>query len=162
VWAQILLGLSFLAELGFAAHVAAVRLRAGPFTGGTMTTVLIVDDSKLARIVLKKAVGALKPDWSLCEAASAEDALFELGRQAVDLAIVDFNMPGRNGLELAEDIRRDGGTMPIALVTANIQDGIIARARALNVAFVAKPVTEDKLRGFVSGADISLRRNAAS
>ena len=125
-----------------------------------MTTVLIVDDSKLARIVLKKAIGALKPDWSLCEAASTDEAASQMKLQAIDLAIVDFNMPGRNGLDLAEDIRRDGGIMPIALATANIQDDIIARARALNVAFVAKPITEDTLRGFVSGAELTLRRAA--
>jgi CheY-like chemotaxis protein len=125
-----------------------------------MATVLIVDDSKLARIVLKKAVGALKPDWTHREAATSEDALVELKDHTVDLAIVDFNMPGRNGLDLAEEIRREGGTMPIALVTANIQDDIIARARALNVTFVAKPVTEDSLRGFVSGADLAMRRHA--
>ena len=125
-----------------------------------MTTVLIVDDSKLARIVLKKVIGALKPDWSLCEAASTDEAASQMKLRAIDLAIVDFNMPGRNGLDLAEDIRRDGGAMPIALVTANIQDDIIARARALNVAFVAKPITEDTLRGFVSGAELTLRRAA--
>jgi len=125
-----------------------------------MTTVLIVDDSKLARLVLKKAIGALKPDWQLCEAASADDAASQLKLQAIDLAIVDFNMPGRTGLDLAEDIRRDGGTMPIALVTANIQDEVIARARTLNVAFVAKPVTEETLRGFVLGAELTLRRSA--
>lgn len=48
--------------------------------------------------------------------------------------------------------------MPIALVTANVQDEIIAQARALNVTFVAKPVTEDGLRGFLSGAALKLRQ----
>ena len=125
-----------------------------------MFAVLIVDDSKLARIVLKKVVGALRPDWSACEAVSTEDALAKLQRQGVDLAIVDFNTPGRNGLDFAQDIREGGGLMPIALVTANIQDDGVARARALNVVFVAKPVTEDRLRGFVSGADLALKRGA--
>jgi len=123
-----------------------------------MVTVLIVDDSKLARIVLKKAVGALKPEWAQREAANGDEALVELGQSGFDVAIVDYNMPGLTGLQLAEEIRRGGGQMPIALVTANVQDDIIARARALDVAFVAKPVTEDALRGFVSGADLALRR----
>lgn len=123
-----------------------------------MATILIVDDSKLARIVLKKAVGALRPDWEPCEAASAEEALAALEERAFDLAIVDFNMPGRDGLALAEDIRAGGATMPIALVTANIQDTVIRRARALDVAFVPKPISEDRLRGFISGAALDLRR----
>ena len=47
--------------------------------------------------------------------------------------------------------------MPIALITANVQDEVIARARAVNATFVGKPVTEEALRGFVSGAALRLR-----
>jgi CheY-like chemotaxis protein len=127
-----------------------------------MATVLIVDDSKLARIVLKKALLALKPDWTLREAANAEQALKELQDGQIDVTVVDFNMPGLDGLALAEEIRRTELQMPIALVTANIQDEVIARARALNVSFIAKPVTEESLRGFISGADLALRRQTAN
>lgn len=127
-----------------------------------MTTVLIVDDSKLARIVLKKAVSALKPDWELREAANGEQALSELKDHSIDIVIVDFNMPGLNGLQLAAEIRRTQLQMPLALVTANVQDEIIAQARALNVSFVGKPVTEEALRGFIFGAELTLRRQSAS
>jgi CheY-like chemotaxis protein len=47
--------------------------------------------------------------------------------------------------------------MPIAIITANVQDEVIARARAVNATFVPKPVTEEALRGFVSGAALRLR-----
>jgi hypothetical protein len=50
--------------------------------------------------------------------------------------------------------------MPIAVATANVQDEIIARARAANAAFIAKPVTEDGMRGFISGAALRLRSAA--
>jgi CheY-like chemotaxis protein len=126
-----------------------------------MATVLIVDDSKLARIVLKKAVGALKPDWGMREAADGDQALSELQDHSIDVVIVDFNMPGLNGLQLAAEIRRTHPQMPIALVTANVQDEIIVQARALTVSFIAKPVTEEALRGFISGADLALRRQGA-
>jgi CheY-like chemotaxis protein len=126
-----------------------------------MATVLIVDDSKLARIVLKKAVGALKPDWGMREAADGDQALSELQDHSIDVVIVDFNMPGLNGLQLAAEIRRTHLQMPIALVTANVQDEIIVQARALTVSFIAKPVTEEALRGFISGADLALRRQGA-
>ncbi len=121
-------------------------------------TVLVVDDSKLARIVVGKAIAAVQADWKKIEASNAEEATALLEHGGVDLAIVDFNMPGRNGLELAEEIRGGFPEMPIALVTANVQDEIIAQARALDVTFVAKPVTEDGLRGFLSGAALRLRR----
>ena len=124
-----------------------------------MSTVLIVDDSKLARIVVGKAVAAVQPDWKRVEAANAEEAenLIDLG--GVDLMIVDYNMPGCNGLELAERMRARFAEMPIALATANVQDEIVAKARSINVTFVAKPITEDGLKGFLSGAALRLRRN---
>jgi len=126
---------------------------------GTMmgTTVLIVDDSKLARIVVGKTVAALQPDWTRIEASNADEALAIFDAQTVDVALLDFNMPGRNGLELAEILRGRFPDMPIALATANVQDEIIARARAANATFISKPVSEDGLRGFLSGAALKLR-----
>lgn len=122
-----------------------------------MTTLLIVDDSKLARIVVGKAVSGLQPDWTRVEAANADEALVRMEAGGVDVAILDYNMPGRNGLDLAEELRAVYPEMPIALATANIQDEIIARARNANVAFIAKPVTEEGARGFLSGAALKLR-----
>ncbi len=121
------------------------------------TTVLIVDDSKLARIVAGKALAALQPEWKRVEAGNADDALAIIKERQVDLALLDFNMPGKDGLELAAELRSLSPNMPIAVITANVQDEVIARARAVNAAFVGKPVTEDGLRGFVSGAALRLR-----
>lgn len=121
------------------------------------TTVLIVDDSKLARIVVGKAIAALQPDWNRIEASNADDALALLNDHGADVAIVDFNMPGRNGLELARSIRGLFPDMPIALATANVQDEVIAGARAIGATFVSKPINDDSLRGFLSGAALTLR-----
>lgn len=121
------------------------------------TTVLIVDDSKLARIVMGRAIAALQPDWSRLEAGSADEAIAAIEAQPVNLAIIDFNMPGRDGLALAEELRARFPSMPLAVATANCQDEIIARARAANATFIPKPVTEDGIRGFISGAALRLR-----
>jgi CheY-like chemotaxis protein len=126
-----------------------------------MTTVMIVDDSKLARIVVGKAVAALQPDWERVEAGTADDALQVLEDRSVDVVVLDYNMPGRSGLDLAEELRARFPKMPIALATANVQDEIIARARAAQVSFVPKPVNEDALRGFISGAALQLRSSRA-
>ncbi|MVA12179.1 response regulator [Agrobacterium vitis] len=120
-------------------------------------TFLIVDDSKLARIVAGKAIAALQPDWTRVEAANAADALAVVANQKIDLAILDFNMPDKDGLELAAELRASHPNMPIAVITANVQDEIIARVRELNATFVAKPVTEEAISSFISGAALRLR-----
>jgi CheY-like chemotaxis protein len=121
------------------------------------TTVLIVDDSKLARIVAAKAISALQPAWERVEASNADEAMTLLGERQIDVALLDYNMPGKNGLELAAELRALHPTMPIALITANVQDEVIASARAVNASFVSKPLTEDGLRNFMSGAALRLR-----
>ncbi len=126
-----------------------------------MTAVLIVDDSKLARIVVGKAVAALQPDWKRLEAGDAEEAASVLENETVDVLILDYNMPGKNGLELAEELRGQFPAMPIAVATANVQDEVVARARAAGATFVPKPITEDGLRGFLSGAALKLRTRDA-
>jgi len=125
------------------------------------TIVLIVDDSKLARIVAGKTLAALQPEWERVEAGNAREALEILRERRVDLAMIDFNMPDTDGLELAAELRTLYPTMPIAVITANIQDEVIARAREVNATFVSKPLTEDGLRGFISGAALRLRAGGA-
>lgn len=115
-----------------------------------MRTVLIVDDSKLARIVVARALSALQPSWQKLEAGNAEAALEIMNHQDVDVVLVDYNMPGKNGLEFAREVRSLRPTMPIAIVTANVQDEILASARSIDAAFIAKPVTEEGLRAFIT------------
>lgn len=120
--------------------------------------VLVVDDSKLARIVAGKAIAALQPDWARIEAASADEALAIVNADQIDVAILDFNMPDKDGLELAAEIRASHPSMPIAVITANVQDEIIAKVRSLNATFVPKPVTQEALSGFLSGAALRLKK----
>ena len=121
-------------------------------------TVLIVDDSKMARMVVKSILAKTKADWQTAEAANAQEALDLLATIAVDIALIDFNMPDRDGLSLAAEIRATSPDMPIAILSANAQDAILARARELDAAFVEKPLSEDTLADFLSGAALRLRR----
>lgn len=110
---------------------------------------LIVDDSKLARMSVAKAMKALYPDWARVEAANADEALALSAEAAFDVALLDFNMPGRDGLELATDLRKAYPKMPIAIISANHQDEIVARAKEIGATFLPKPLTETALSGFL-------------
>jgi CheY-like chemotaxis protein len=121
-------------------------------------TVLVVDDSKLARIVVKSILSKTRADWRVMEAAGPTEALDLLGRETADIALIDFNMPEHDGLWLAAEIRAGNPDMPIAILSANAQDAILAKARELDAAFVEKPLSEEALAAFLSGAALKLRR----
>jgi CheY-like chemotaxis protein len=120
--------------------------------------VLIVDDSKLARMVVTSALRRIRPDWTITEATSGDEALSAIKKGGVQIALVDFNMPGMDGLVLVAKLRQADADMPIALVSANLQDEIIARARELNAAFVGKPLTDEALGAFLTGATLRLKK----
>lgn len=120
--------------------------------------VLIVDDSKLARMVVKSALRRIRPDWTITEATSGEEALAAVEKGDVQIALVDFNMPGMDGLALVAKLRQTDTGMPIAVVSANLQDEIIARARELDAAFVGKPLSDEPLGAFLSGAVLRIKK----
>ncbi|HEV7371195.1 response regulator [Arenibaculum sp.] len=124
-------------------------------------TVLVVDDSKLARMVVNGIVRRTRPDWNTVEAASAGQALQILGNGSVDIVLIDFNMPEMDGLALTARIRESHPDVPIAIVSANAQDPIIAKARSLDAAFLEKPLNDEALASFLSGAALRLRRGSS-
>jgi CheY-like chemotaxis protein len=111
-----------------------------------------VDDSRLARRNAVNILGRLRPDWTCAEASNADEALATAKQQAISVALIDFNMPGDDGITLAQAIRGIHPQAAIAIVSANIQDSVVARATALDVAFVPKPLTEAAILPFLAGA----------
>ena len=66
------------------------------------------------------------------------------------MALLDFNMPGRDGLHLAAELRDLDPAMPIAIISANHQEEIVRRAHDVGAAFLPKPLTEQTLSEFVA------------
>ena len=115
--------------------------------------VLVVDDSKLARMAVAKALTAIHPDWTRVEAANADEALDLPKSGAFDMAILDFNMPGRDGLQLAAEMLALKPGMPLAVISANHQVEVVTRAREVGATFLQKPLTEKALSEFVDRRD---------
>jgi YesN/AraC family two-component response regulator len=122
---------------------------------------LIVDDSKLARMAVIRALNSCYPDWQRIEAGSAADALKLVQDEKPHIALVDFNMPNRDGLDLAADLRALTPDMPIGIISANHQQEVVDRARGLGAAFLPKPVTENSLREFLTAASQRLQGAAS-
>jgi CheY-like chemotaxis protein len=122
--------------------------------------VLVVDDSKLARMAVAKALTALHPDWTRVEAANADEALTHAGAGAFDMAIIDFNMPGRDGLDLAAEMLALRPGLPLAVISANHQVEVVTRAREVGATFLQKPLTERALDEFTADATKRLSKSS--
>ena len=122
-----------------------------------MPTVLIVDDSKLARMAVIKALNALHPEWPRVEASNADEALSLIREASPKIALLDFNMPGKDGLTLAGELRELDPGISVAIISANHQVEVINRAHAVGATFLPKPLTESALTEFF---DAVARRTA--
>lgn len=70
-----------------------------------MKTCLVVDDSKVVRKVVRKIVENL--GFAVLEAEHGEEALAAVHAQAVDVMVLDWNMPVMDGLACMQAIRAD-------------------------------------------------------
>lgn len=102
---------------------------------------LIVDDSRMSRLILQGLVLQAHPQWTIVHASSGEEALQLVRENPVDLVSMDFNMNGMNGLEAALELRKIQPGVPIAILTANVQTAVQARIEEAGMAFIAKPIT---------------------
>lgn len=114
--------------------------------------VLIVDDSKLARMAIVRALNALRPDWPRIEASNAAEALACITESAPDIVLLDFNMPGKDGLVFAAELSQHNPEIAVAVISANRQVEVINRTEAVGATFLPKPLTEKALGDFLDAA----------
>jgi len=112
-------------------------------------TVFVVDDSRVARMMVRAIIEDHHPGWQVIEAASGEEAVTAAAAHRPDFIILDVNMPGIGGLVAARQLLTLHPGVAIAMLTANIQDAIRQQADDLGVAFLTKPVRPDNLLAFL-------------
>lgn len=113
--------------------------------------ILIADDSKMMRIMHARSLRQAGYEATIAEAGSGEEALalFEPGR--FDLVIVDWNMPGMDGVEFVRAAREreassGGRRTPFVMITSQSTEEQIRKAKEAGVDTVlAKPVTAEAL-----------------
>jgi len=92
--------------------------------------ILTVDDSKIIRRIIKGIIGTL--DYETLEADCGDAALEILGREGSDISLVllDWNMPGMNGLEVLQAMKADDSLkeIPVMMVTTEAEKGNIVKA----------------------------------
>ena len=109
--------------------------------------VLVVDDEELARMRLKSLVGECGDPAAVIvgEAANAAQALVWLATRTCDLVLLDVQMPGRDGTQLAAELRLRSPAPAIVFVTAHAEHAL--RAFDLEaVDYLTKPVKRERLQ----------------
>ncbi len=113
-------------------------------------TILIIDDSRVSRMMIKSIIVDNHDSWNILEAANADEAITISEKNDIQLMIIDYNMPGKTGLEVAGDLIRLHPKAHKFMLSANIQDAIREKAEQLSLKFVSKPITEDRIKSIIS------------
>jgi CheY-like chemotaxis protein len=98
--------------------------------------ILLADDEEQIRsmlVMLLKAEG-----WETAEAASGDEALERCRQESFDVAVLDFMMPGMNGLQVARTLRFEGIRLPTVLFTAYLVDDLKRTCDDLGIVAVDK------------------------
>ena len=110
----------------------------------TKANLLIVDDEANTLASLSRAFRLAGHEATVCDNAAKALELAET--QQFDLIFSDVVMPGRDGLALLEDLREQGVTTPVVMMSGQAHIEMAVRATRLGaVDFLEKPVSTDRL-----------------
>ena len=105
---------------------------------------LIVDDDPNTLASLSRAFRLEGHDATVCD--NATRAVELLRTETFDLILSDVVMPGKNGLELLEDLKKSGLKTPIVLISGQANIEMAVKATKLGALdFLEKPLSTDKL-----------------
>jgi two-component system, chemotaxis family, chemotaxis protein CheY len=116
--------------------------------------VLIVDDSRTMRQVIKKALSLSGFRVGEClEAGNGKEALEVLSRAWVDLILSDIHMPEMDGFGLLQALREDENwqDLPVVMITTEANEQRLQEAMALGArGYIRKPFTPENIRSFLA------------
>jgi two-component system chemotaxis response regulator CheY len=116
--------------------------------------ILIVDDSKIVRAVVRKTIGlAISTLGDVFEAGNGREALAVMQSNWVDIVFADINMPEMNGIELVETMKREGlmDKIPVVIISTERSVTRIEELKAKGVsAYLNKPFTPEAIREVVN------------
>jgi DNA-binding NarL/FixJ family response regulator len=125
-----------------------------------MSTVLVCDDSPLAREALRRAVATVAGVERVVVAGSGEECLVRFSTERPDLVLVDVRMPGIGGVETA---RRILGAAPqsavIMMTMAEDVDGVARAVGSGARGYLVKDASREELTAMVTQAlsDVAAR-----
>ncbi len=138
------------AQMGWMQCQKRIDIAVEPLAAAELPIVLSVDDSPIVQTRIKRALS------EHCEVLLANDAmsaLHLLARQPVDLLLLDVTMPGIDGIELCQTLRRMSKFTQLPIVMLTAKDKSYDRALAEMVGateYLTKPLDDAKLVAIVN------------
>ncbi len=112
--------------------------------------ILIVDDHAILREGLKQILSAEFPSAVFGEAGTASEAIELLHGNPWNLLVLDITMPGRSGLDVIADARRDQPALPVLVLSAHAEEDYAVRALKTGAAgYMTKNYPPEELLGAV-------------
>lgn len=103
--------------------------------------IAIVDDSRLARLELKQQLAHLAEVEVVAEAASVAEALAMLSDAAIDLLLLDIDLPDGNGFDVLEQ----AATVPLVIFVTAFNEYAIRSFEVNALDYLLKPVRQERL-----------------
>jgi DNA-binding NarL/FixJ family response regulator len=121
------------------------------------TRIMIVDDSPLVRQRLRDLLQQ-HPDWEVCgEAANGQDAITRARELNPDVIVLDFLMPGMNGMQAAREIGKVIPDVPILMFTTYLSQQLVEEARNVGI---RGAVAKSDARYVIDGLEALLRNES--
>jgi signal transduction histidine kinase len=91
--------------------------------------ILVIDDSEDDRLLYRRALQK-KPDavFEVFDAESGEEGLCYLEQEAVDCILLDYSLPGHNGVEVLKRIRMNHPFIPVVMMTGQGNETVAVTA----------------------------------
>jgi DNA-binding NtrC family response regulator len=110
--------------------------------------ILVVDDEEGARELFNTILS--DEGYEVTLAVSGEDALSHMNGAVYDLVVTDIKMPGMDGLQLLQEIRKTGSKADVIMVTAYGEVESYLKAMSLGAAeYINKPIRIKELKRIV-------------
>lgn len=109
----------------------------------------MADDVKLMRSLLKSSLTSFECEV-IAEVENGEQVADQVRQHQPDIVFLDINMPGKNGLDVLQDIKQEFGDLFVAMVSGHNSFNNIRRSIELGASgFVSKPYTAIKIRELI-------------
>lgn len=119
----------------------------------SVKTVLVVDDSRIMRNIVKNTFAGINIPCQFVEAANGREALYLLEKNEIHLVLLDWNMPELSGLDFLKKIRavEKYKHLPVIMVTSEAaRYNVIEALKNGATDYIIKPVNEKNFREKIS------------